>query len=294
MKALCPNLCFLLYASLLFAQKETVISGKIIDAKSQIPLVSVIVSIQNTNAMQLTSADGKFQFKTDLRNNQLLLFHSQGYKDKLIAVQILQEKLIDLGTIPLEEDGEVNEQASIISILDNDLDENNGSFESTSGLLQASKDAFQQAAAFNWGQAQFRIRGLDSQYAQLMINGITMNKTYDGRPQWSDWGGINDVLRNQEITIGSSLSDYAFGGILGTQHINTQASIYKKGTRISFSGTNTNYQWRTMVTYASGMNEKGWAFVISAGKRYASEGYFEGTKYDANSFFTSVEKKIHY
>jgi hypothetical protein len=292
MKALCPNLCFLLYASLLFAQKETVISGKIIDAKSQIPLVSVIVSIQNTNAMQLTSADGKFQFKTDLRNNQLLLFHSQGYKDKLIAVQILQEKLIDLGTIPLEEDGEVNEQASIISILDNDLDENNGSFENTSGLLQASKDAFQQAAAFNWGQAQFRIRGLDSQYAQLMINGITMNKAYDGRPQWSDWGGINDVLRNQEMTIGSSPSDYAFGGILGTQHISTQASIYKKGTRISFSGTNTNYQWRTMVTYASGMNEKGWAFVISAGKRYASEGYFEGTKYDANSFFTSVEKKF--
>ena len=292
MKTLCPNLCFLLYASLLFAQKETVISGKIIDAKSQIPLVSVIVSIQNTNAMQLTSADGKFQFKTDLRNNQLLLFHSQGYKDKLIAVQILQEKLIDLGTIPLEEDGEVNEQASIISILDNDLEEDNGSSESTSGLLQASKDAFQQAAAFNWGQAQFRIRGLDSQYAQLMINGITMNKAYDGRPQWSDWGGINDVLRNQEMTIGSSPSDYAFGGILGTQHISTQASIYKKGTRISFSGTNTNYQWRTMVTYASGMNEKGWAFVISAGKRYASEGYFEGTKYDANSFFTSVEKKF--
>ena len=292
MKTLCPNLCFLLYASLLFAQKETVITGKIIDAKSQIPLVSVIVSIQNTNAMQLTSADGKFQFKTDLQNNQLLLFHSQGYKDKLIAVQILQEKIIDLGTIPLEEDNEVNEQASIISILDNDLEEDNGSSESTSGLLQASKDAFQQAAAFNWGQARFRIRGLDSQYAQLMINGIVMNKAYDGRPQWSDWGGLNDVLRNQEITIGSSPSDYAFGGVLGTQHISTQASTYKKGTRISYSGMNTNYRWRTMVTYASGMNEKGWAFVISAGKRYAGEGYFEGTNYDANSFFTSVEKKF--
>jgi len=292
MKTRCPKLFFLLYASLLFAQKETLISGKILDFTSQNPLISVVVTIQNTNQMQLSAADGKFQFKTVLQGNQLLLFHSQGYKDKLISVRIQENKLIDLGTIVLEEDDNVNEQASVISILDNDLDEDNGGSESTSGLLQASKDAFQQAAAFNWGQARFRVRGLDSQYAQLLFNGITMNKIYDGRPQWADWGGINDVLRNQEIAIGSSPSDYTFGGILGAQHISTQASTYKKGTRIAFSGTNTNYQWRTMVTYASGMNEKGWAFVVSAGKRYANEGYFEGTTYDANSFFTSVEKKL--
>jgi hypothetical protein len=43
------------------------------------------------------------------------------------------------------------------------------------GLLQSSRDAFQQAAAFNWGQARFRIRGLDSENG-TMINGITMNK----------------------------------------------------------------------------------------------------------------------
>ena len=292
MKTRCPKLFFLLYASLLFAQKETIISGKILDLKSQNPLISVVVTIQNTNQMQLSAADGTFQFKTALQGNQLLLFHNQGYKDKLISVKIQENKLIDLATIVLEEDDNVNEQASVISILDNDLDEDNGGSESTSGLLQASKDAFQQAAAFNWGQARFRVRGLDNQYAQLLFNGITMNKIYDGRPQWGDWGGINDVLRNQEIAIGSSPSDYTFGGVLGAQHISTQASTYKKGTRITFSGTNTNYSWRTMVSYASGMSEKGWAFVVSAGKRYANEGYFEGTTYDANSFFTSVEKKL--
>jgi hypothetical protein len=292
MKAHYPILFFLLQISWLFAQKETLITGKIIDSKSQKPLVSVVVSIQNTNEMQLTSKDGKFQFKTGLHGNQLLLFHSQDYKDKLISVLILKEKTIDLGTIPLEEDDEATEQAGVISILETDLEEDNSGSESTSGLLQASKDAFQQAAAFNWGQARYRVRGLDSQYANILINGITMNKVYDGRPQWGDWGGINDVLRNQEIAIGSSPSDFSFGGILGVQNINTQASTYRKGTRISFSGTNTNYRGRTMVTYASGMNEKGWAFVISAGKRFANEGYFEGTTYDANSVFTSVEKKL--
>jgi hypothetical protein len=28
-----------------------------------------------------------------------------------------------------------------------------------------------QAAAFNWGQARFRVRGLDSEHATMMING---------------------------------------------------------------------------------------------------------------------------
>ena len=41
-----------------------------------------------------------------------------------------------------------------------------------------------------------------------MINGISMNKLYDGRPQWSNWGGLNDATRNQEFTMGSAPSDY--------------------------------------------------------------------------------------
>ena len=95
MKARYPSLLFLFQISLLFAQKETVILGKIIDSKSQKPLLSVVVSIQNTNEMQLSSADGKFLFKTTLQGDQLLLFHSQDYKDKLISVHIAKEKTLD-------------------------------------------------------------------------------------------------------------------------------------------------------------------------------------------------------
>jgi hypothetical protein len=126
-----------------------------------------------------------------------------------------------------------------------------------------------------------------------MINGISMNKIYDGRPQWSNWGGLNDATRNQEFTLGSAPSDYTFGGILGTQEINTRASLYRKGTRISMAGTNTNYSWRSMVTHNSGLMDNGWAYSISGSRRWAQEAYFEGTDYGANSFFASVEKRIN-
>ncbi|MFV7233875.1 carboxypeptidase-like regulatory domain-containing protein [Flavobacterium sp. ZB4R12] len=293
MKNITIILFFFVSIPFAFAQEETGIFGKVMDSKTQQPVSYVVVSIQNTNLMQLTTVDGEFRFDNVSQGNQLVLFHSQGYKDALFPVEIIAGQLLDLDLILLEEDQTSEQQTSLITLYESDLSDDNSGSESTSGLLQSSKDAFQQAAAFNWGQARFRIRGLDSEHSTMMINGVSMNKLYDGRPQWGDWGGLNDALRNQEFSVGTAPSDYTFGGILGTQEINTRASIYRPGTRISFSGTNTNYSWRMMGTYASGMNTRGWALVVSAGKRWAQEGYFEGTNYDANSGFISVEKKLN-
>ncbi|MFV8441406.1 carboxypeptidase-like regulatory domain-containing protein [Flavobacterium sp. LB2P44] len=288
------HICFFFIVQIgcVIAQNNTGFFGKVIDSKTQNPLGFVVISIQNTNRMQLTTVDGNFSFDAVPSGNILLLIHSQGFKESLYPLAITQGQMLDLGTIILEEDQSTEQQNSIITLIESDFGEDNSSSESTSGLLQSSRDAFLQAAAFNWGQARFRVRGLDSEHSTMMINGVSMNKIYDGRPQWGEWGGLNDALRNQEFTLGTAPSDYTFGGILGTQEINTRASIYRPGSRISFSTTNTNYSWRTMATHASGMNTRGWAFVVSVGKRWAQEGYFEGTNYDANSFFISLEKKV--
>jgi len=282
----------LLPFTFVFAQDETTISGTVIDAKTQNPLSNVIVSIQNSSITELTTQNGKFELHVALQGQQLLLLRSQGYKDLLLKVSS-NLGIISLGILQMEESFSDEIPGTLITLLESDLSDDNSSSEMTSGLLQSSRDAFMQASAFNWGQARFRVRGLDSENGIMMLNGMTMNKLYDGRPQWSNWGGLNDVLRNQEFSVGAAASDYTFGGILGTQQISTRASTYRKGSRISFSGSNTTYNWRAIGTYASGMNSKGWAFAISAGKRIANESYFEGTNFDAESFFISVEKKLN-
>lgn len=293
MKKLVISTLFVMQVFFVFAQTTAGITGKVVDSKTQKPLQNVVASIENTSLTALTDAMGVFVFKEVPSGSQLLQIKSAGYKDQLLSVEVEAGKVLDLGVIVFEEDLTSEQQLSLITITENDLGDDNSGSESTSGLLQASRDIYQQAAAFNWGQARFRIRGLDNEYSNTMINGVSMNKIYDGRPQWSNWGGLNDATRNQEFTMGSTPSDYTFGGILGTQEINTRASIYRKGSRISFSGTNTNYSWRAMGTHASGMNKDGWAFVVSASRRWAEEGYFEGTNYAANSLFASVEKKIN-
>lgn len=292
MKKFVISILFVMEACLAFAQSTTGITGTVVDSKTQKPIQNVEATIQNSNLTAMTDATGKFTFTTVAAGSQLVVIKSSGYKDQLISADVEEGKMLDLGIIVFEVDITDEQQLSLITITDNDLGDDNSGSENTSGLLQASRDTYQQAAAFNWGQARFRIRGLDNEYGTTMINGIVMNKIYDGRPQWSNWGGLNDATRNQEFTMGSNPSDYTFGGILGTQEINTRASIYRKGSRISFSGTNTNYMGRVMGTHVSGMNTNGWAFVVSASRRWAKEGYFEGTDYGANSLFISVEKKI--
>lgn len=293
MKKLVIGTLFVMQVLFSYGQTSSVITGKVVDSKTQKPLQNVVASIQNTALTALSDVSGTFTFKDVADGSQLLQIKSTGYKDQLLSVVVEPGKILDLGIIVLEEDITSEQQLSLITITENDLGDGNSGSESTSGLLQASRDVYQQAAAFNWGQSRYRIRGLDNEYGTTMINGIMMNKIFDGRPQWGNWGGLNDATRNQEFTTGSAPSDYTFGGILGTQEINTRASIYRKGSRISFSGTNTNYSWRAMGTHVSGMSSDGWAFVISASRRWAQEGYFEGTDYSANSLFASVEKKIN-
>ena len=117
-----------------------------------------------------------------------------------------------------------------------------------------------------------------------------MNKLYNGRPQWSNWGGLNDVLRNQELSNGSIPLKYNFGGILGSNNINIRASEYGEGGRITYSSSNRSYSNRLMATYNSGMLEKGWAYSLSIGRRWGNEGYQDASFYDSNSAFLSVQK----
>ena len=275
------------------AQNQSTVKGKVVDSKSQNPLGSVKVMIQSNEQFVTTNNLGEFLIKGITKGDQILVVSVDGYNTQNFAIEVVENQTLDVGLMFLEEDITSEQQLSLVTITENDLGDDNSGSESTAGLLQSSRDAYQQAAAFNWGQARFRMRGLDNEYGVTMINGISMNKIYDGRPQWSNWGGLNDATRNQEFTLGSSPSDYTFGGILGTQEINTRASLYRKGTRISQSGTNTNYSWRTMITHNSGLMDNGWAYSISGSRRWAQEGYFTGTDYGANSFFASVEKRFN-
>ena len=227
-----------------------------------------------------------------MNGSYVLEISFNGYETQNFPVE-LSGTTIDLGTILLYEDLTEEEDLSTVTLTDDELNDDTSAADNISGLLQASRDIYLRTAAFEFSSSFFRIRGLDSENGKVLINGIEMNKLYNGRPQWSNWGGLNDVLRNQEFSNGLRASDYTFGGILGSTNINVRPSEQRTGTRISYASSNRSYVHRVMATHSTGLSEDGWAFTVAASRREGREGFVDGTMYNATSFFGSVEKKFN-
>jgi hypothetical protein len=179
-----------------------------------------------------------------------------------------------------------------ITVLPQDLESDNQAVD-ISGLLQSSNDIFVSTAGFTFGQTRFKIRGYDSENTSVLMNGVQLNDMETGGAYWSSWGGLNDVTRNQEIDPGISSSKYSFGEVGGVTNMITRASSFRKQVKFTYSLTNRNYRNRLMLLYSTGLMENGWAFTVSGSRRWAQEGYVEGTFYDAYSYFLAVEKKLN-
>ncbi len=286
---------FLLFSfSLIYAQNDKGnVKGIIIDADTGKPISGIIVKVLNSDLKRTTDSAGAFEITLLPTGEQVLIIDQQGYDKQHIPVVITEGKTTDLGTVILVPSIADLEEQGVISLDDENLSDDNTGSENISGLLQASSDVFDRAVSYQFSSARFKLRGLDSKYGSVLMNGVEMNKAYDYRPQWSEWGGLNDMFRNRETYKGMSASDYNFGGLLGTTNFVLRASQIRASKKISYAATNRSYRNRVMGSYATGMMPNGWALAVSASRRWAQEGHFEGTFYDANSLFIAAEKKLN-
>jgi len=288
---LCVSVAFI---SLSMAQK-TIVRAKVMERATNEAVVDVNVFIENTNLAQTTDVNGKFIFSGDRLplGEGVLVLSKTGFETQYLPIVINEGRELDLATVYLQPGlSSYTGDAGIISLWDEELDQEDGSASNISGLLQSSKDAFFQAAAFDFSATFFNPRGYDSEYGKVLINGIQMNKMFNGRPQWSNWGGLNDATRNQIFSMGLSANDYNFGGLAGSTNIIMRASQYREGGRINYTSANASYTGRVMASYNTGLMPNGWAVSIVASRRFADEGYRDAALYDANSFFAAIERKI--
>ncbi|MEZ4969348.1 MAG: TonB-dependent receptor [Flavobacteriaceae bacterium] len=272
------------------SQEIYYVKGFVKDMATQETIGYAKIEISEAATVHSNPPDGKFVLLLKRPGDYILHISAQDYLIKRMPITIVKEDL-DLGIIYLDRDIVQEKTDNLITLTDSDLLEDE-SISMGFGMLQASRDIFINRAAFDFGQAFFRVRGYGSENGVILLNGIPMNKLVDGRPQWNNWGGLNDVTRNQEFTHALQVSDYAFGGILGTTNISTRPSAFRKGMRISSSISNRTYAGRLMATYSSGDMQNRINYSISASRRWAKEGYIDGTLYDAYSFFGALEYKL--
>ena len=284
-------LSFSLLSFSLRAQQSTV-SGKIFDTGSQEPLEGITVAVDGRSMKTTTADDGTFILSVP-DGSIVLIIDAENYEKQELPLNITEGDSRNLGEIYLrysssaQQDGET----PVISLSESEM---SGEQEQMiSGMLHSSDDIFVSTAAYNFGLARFNIRGYDSRYSKVYMNGLPMNDMKSGWPVWSDWGGLNDATRNKEIHYGLNSGDFSMPAIGGVTNINVRPTDQYPGFKGSYASANKNYRNRVMATYSTGLMDNDWAFTLSGSRRWAEEGYIKGTFYDAYAYFFAAEKKIN-
>lgn len=255
------------------------------------PAVGAYVSLSGTNMSMKTTEDGKFLFENLKIGNYQVIVTMEGYENFFSETVTVEEgKVSNVGTLTLTALGN-SEDAGIVLVNADDLNNEQGS-ENISSMLHGSRDVFLSSAAYSLGPMRFRIRGYESGFTDITLNGISMSNMETGKTYWSYWGGLNNVTKYKNITFGLDASSNNFGDVGGSTEIEMMPSRYRKGIQLTYSLANRSYRNRAMVTYSTGLTKKNWIVAVSGSRRWANEGYVEGTFYDAWAYYLGIEKHL--
>ncbi len=290
-----PFLVLCLFSFINTGLAQSTVTGIVTDPELETPLLNATVTISNTDLVAKTDITGRFTFDKVPEGARILTISHESYAAFNREIMVVANQTMDLGTVtlaaPTVSETVQQNDIPVISLASDDIGEVES--QDISGLLSASRDLFTSTAGFTWGTRRFRIRGYQSEDFVTAINGIPMNDLESGRVFWGAWGGLNDFVRNQEVSVGLSPVDFAFGGVGGAANINTRASNHRVQKRFSYARTNRSYRNRLMGIYSTGMRPNNWGLTVSASRRWANEGYVEGTFYDGNSLAVSVDRKLN-
>lgn len=253
-----------------------------------------VVSLKGTTYSATTDKNGLFQMENVPVGDYTIEVVAENHSPYSQSVKITGAET-DLGflstTTSLSMAEESQDNIPTVSLSDTDVKES--STQSVSGVLSASRDAFNAAASFTFSAARFKVRGYDNDNNVTYMNGVPMTDLVSGNSMFYLWGGLNDVTRNRESFTGLAASGFAFGGIGGGTFLDTRASKQRKQLQASFALSNRAYENRAMVTYGTGLLKGGWAFAGSLSRRWSDEGYVPGTYYNGWSYFLAGEKILN-
>ena len=285
-KILLTTLCTLLSFGA-FAQMGGM-KGVVVSRDNREPVSGVAIAIDGVAVNTTTNENGEFIIEGLAPGQYQVRFEALDFEDLELMVRV-KELVHDMQNVYMIPTTMSVVDASAFAELDTDV-ESSGDSQSMPSTLSASKDIFNNIASYRFSEMRFNVRGYDSQYQDVYLNGIRFNDALTSYGPWSLWSGLNDATRNQESTSGLNMSDYGLGGVAGTTNINARASQLRKGFRASVVNSTQMYRFRAMVSYASGQLDNGWSYGFTLSTRQGGNGYVDGVYYNAYGYFFSAEK----
>lgn len=276
-----------LFSMSMFCQEPIVHKGQVKDFRTDKLLNSFEIEITNTNKnYEFLDVNGVFEISLSSKVKQITV-KSSGYQEQTVMLSSVNTHVIYLKSLD-----EVQNEFTLLNLTEDQLEDENGEVANITGIFSASDDIYLNTVGFEFQGVFYSARGLGADQRTFLLNGVQQNRLYDDRPAWSNWGGINQVYRNQEVTEPLGTSEKTFGRALGVTSFTTRASKYSKRTRVSYARSDRSYENKTSISHVGSLPHQ-WYYMVSASRRWGNEGYRKGTFYDATSLMLSAEKYLN-
>ena len=290
-------LIVLLAAVLPGLAQSSKIVGTVVNASTGAPIYGATVSLSK-QGNTTTDANGNFVLRATAGTADRMLVAFDGYETYGVDITVASATT-EVGTIrlnPINYDaemyGDLNDIYADESAMDAGDDDDSGR-QNIVALTGANDDIYYNTASYNFGPMYFNYRGMRSEYQTIYLNGIEMNDPIRGRFNFSSLLGLTSrAFRNKTSAVGTAVANYGMGGLGGSVNYNTITDTYAPVFNGSLAFTNSNYMFRAMATYSTGLSKNGWAFTISGIGRYSKEGVVDGTFYNSGGLFISLEKVL--
>ena len=291
-------LLFLFCAMASVAMSAQTVSGTVIDADNNEPLIGVSVLEVGTANGVVTDLDGYFTL--NVKDGAKLQLSYVGYE----TLEVNVGKKTNLGTIELKSEavglqdvtvtGQIAVQRktpiAVSQVTALEIEERIGGGEFVE-VLKNTPGVHANANGGGWGDSEIWMRGFDNTNIAMMINGVPMNGMENGKVYWSNWQGLSDVTSVMQTQRGLGASKMSAPSVGGTINIVTKSLDAKKGGSFSYSMGDNGYN-KVAFSVSTGLMQNGWAITLM-GSRTWGDGYIQGTSFEGYNYFANISKRIN-
>ena len=164
--------------------------GQVVSREGREPIGGVIITIDSESRIIKTNSRGEFYIEGLAPDQYLLSFEAPDFETLEVMVRV-KELVHDMQAVIMVPESMDTVDNSAFVEYDTDVE----SFGDSKALpqLSASKDLFNNIASYRFSEMRFNVRGYDSQYQDVYLNGIRFNDALTSYGPWSLWSGMNDA-----------------------------------------------------------------------------------------------------
>lgn len=270
--------------------------GSVFDTQGE-PLIGATVSVPGTSIATAADVDGNFKFTVPDKTKEIHISYV-GYQDKTVKaapsvgrIELEAETTMLQDIVVSQSVAKTRKTPVAVSTVDAPYIEAKLGGQEFPEVLKTTPGVWATKDGGGYGDAKINMRGFKSANVAQLVNGIPVNDMEWGGVYWSNWAGLSDVTSSMQTQRGLGAAIISTPSVGGTLNITTKSTDAKKGGTL-FYGMGNDGMNNLGFSASTGLMKNGWAITVMGSRKWG-DGYIQGTKFEAFTWFVNVSKRIN-